>query len=116
MSENALRIRDKTRKTMTKEGKAGRIMRIEAYNAVNQIYSAKKPQQVNKANKSRSYDQVQISSLGKDLQVAKQAVKEASDIRKEVTEPLKASINAGTYSVSEDDFASKLLAKFDAKF
>ena len=91
-------------------------MRIEAYNAVSQIYQAKKPGKVNKTGAAYGRDQVQISSIGKDIQTAKSAVANASDIRKEVTEPIKAAIANGTYNVSNDDFASKLIAKYEEKY
>ena len=100
-------------KNFSTEG--GEVMRIEAYNAVSQIYSAKKPGQVNKTNTSYGRDQVQISSLGKDFQTVKQAVANSSDIRSEVTEPIKAAIKNGTYNVSNDDFAAKLIEKFEGK-
>ncbi len=91
-------------------------MRIEAYNAVSQIYSAKKPGQINKTTTSYGRDQVQISSLGKDFQTVKQAVANSSDIRSEITEPIKAAIKNGTYNVSNEDFAAKLMEKFEGKF
>ena len=56
-----------------------------------------------------------ISSVGKDIQTAKQAVANSSDIREELTAPIKASIEAGTYSVSDDDFAGRLLEKYEEK-
>jgi len=91
-------------------------MRIEAYNAVSQIYSSKKPTSVGKTTKTMGRDQVQISSFGKDIQVAKQAVANASDIRSNVTEPIKAAIANGTYDVKDGDFASKLMEKYEAKY
>ena len=88
-------------------------MRIEAYTQVQQMYSAKKAANVkSKSNVSRS-DQVQISSIGKDIQNAKQAVAGASDIREDVTAPIKAQIQAGTYEVSADSFADKLFQKYE---
>ncbi len=90
-------------------------MRIEAYNAISQVYQTKKPAQVSKAAKAYGRDQVQISSIGKDIQTVKQAVANSSDIRSDITEPIKAAINNGTYNVSNDDFASKLLEKYEAK-
>ena len=91
-------------------------MRIEAYNAVSQVYSSKKPTSVNKTSKTMGRDQVQISSFGKDIQVAKQAVANASDIREDKTAPVKAALINGSYQVSDSDFASKLMEKYEAKF
>lgn len=90
-------------------------MRIEAYNMVNQVYKANKPKQVNQTSRTSRRDEVQISSFGKDLQIAKQAVKDAPDVRENVTAPIKNSIANGTYNVSGEDFASKLLAKYEEK-
>ena len=89
-------------------------MRIEAYNAISQVYSSKKPTQVSKSTTSYGRDQVQISSIGKDIQTVKSAVAASPDIREDVTGPIKAAMSNGTYKVSNDDFASKLLAKYEA--
>ena len=90
-------------------------MRIGAYNQIQAVYqsqSVKKPQA---AAKSGSFaDKLQISSTGKDIQAAKQALANTPDVRSEVTEPIKASIAAGTYNVSAESFADKLLEKYQA--
>jgi negative regulator of flagellin synthesis FlgM len=89
-------------------------MRIEAYSQVQQIYSnnkVNKTQQPKKANDVR--DTVSFSSIGKDIQVAKQAVSEVPDVREDVVAKLKAAIKNGTYNVSGEDFAEKLLAKYE---
>ena len=88
------------------------VMRIEAYNQINQVYSARKPMQASKVNNVSRTDQVQISSFGKDLQTLKQAVANAPDVRANITEPIKASINGGTYEVNNNDFAGKLMEKY----
>lgn len=88
-------------------------MRIEAYNQIQQIYNTKKPGQVKKTSGTSFTDQVQISSLGKDIQTAKAAVAAAPDVREDVTAPIKASIAAGTYEVSAGSFADKLLEKYE---
>ncbi len=87
-------------------------MRIEAYNQIGQVYAPKKTYGTQKTNSIGRMDQVQISSLGKDIQTLKQAVAGAPDVRTELTEPLKAKINSGNYEVSTDDFASKLMAAY----
>ncbi len=87
-------------------------MRIEAYTQVQQLYSAKKTAQVKKSTSVASADQVQISSIGKDIQTAKAAVKASPDVREDITAPIKARVAAGTYEVSAGSFADKLLAKY----
>ena len=88
-------------------------MRIEAYSQVQQMYQTKK---VNKAQKtggvSRS-NQLQISSLGKDLQTAKTAVAGSPDVREELTASIKAKVQNGTYQVDNGTFAEKLLQKYE---
>ena len=92
-------------------------MRIEAYSQIQQVYGTSKVNKTAKAQKSNSIsDTVKISSIGKDIQVAKQAVKEAPDVREDVTAPLKKAIQDGTYDVSGEDFADKLLAKLSESF
>lgn len=88
-------------------------MRIDAYNQVQQLYNIKKPTQVKKTSGTSFSDQVQISSLGKDIQFTKTAVAESPDVREDVTAPIKASIDAGTYEVSAGSFADKLLSKYE---
>ena len=87
-------------------------MRIEAYNQIGQVYTAKKTYGPQKTNTVSKMDQVHISSIGKDIQTVKQAVANTPDVRKNVTEPIKARIQNGTYEVSSDDFASKLMAAY----
>ena len=88
-------------------------MRIEAYTQVQQLYNTKKASKTQAAAKKGLSDQLQISSIGKDIQTAKAAVAGSSDIREDVTSPLKAKIQAGTYEVSAESFADKLMKKYE---
>lgn len=88
-------------------------MRIEAYTQVQQLYNSAKVQKEQNIAKKNRTDQVQISSTGLDIQVANAAVKSASDIRMDVVEPLKQAIQNGTYEVSAESFADKLLQKYE---
>lgn len=90
-------------------------MRIEAYNQVAQIYKANKTVSTTKtAGVAVSRDEVQISSFGRDYQIAKQAVAESSDIREDKVATVAAKVNSGKYDVDAGDFASKLLEKYNA--
>lgn len=90
-------------------------MRIDAYNQIAQLYGVQKSYNApNKAKgASMGSDQLSISQAGYDHQVAKAAVSEASDVREDKVAKLKAMVDAGTYSVNPDDFASKLLEKYN---
>lgn len=89
-------------------------MRIDAYNQIAQVYGVSnyaKTAKIQNAEEQR--DQISISQAGRDYQVAKNAVSEASDIREDKVAQLKSRIQAGTYSVDEGAFASKLMEKFN---
>ena len=91
-------------------------MRIDAYNQIAQAYGVQKTYNTQKANKTASMgsDQLSISQTAYSYQAAKKAVSEASDVREDKVAELKAKIQNGTYSVNPDDFASKLLEKYNA--
>ena len=88
-------------------------MRIEAYTQVQQLYNTKKTAKTQANSKTGHADRLQISSIGKDIQTAKAAVANSSDIREDVTAPLKAEIKAGAYEVSAESFAGKLMEKYE---
>lgn len=86
-------------------------MRIEAYTQVQQLYQSQKLSRTQKTKTATHTDRLQISSQGKDFQTAKAAVAAAPDIREELTAPIKARIQNGTYGVDNASFAEKLLQK-----
>ncbi len=88
-------------------------MRIESYTQVQQLYNTKKPAKLQGKSRLAASDQIQISSIGKDIQTAKNAVAAAEDIREELTAPIKAGIASGTYQVSGESFAEKLMKKYE---
>ena len=92
-------------------------MRIDAYNQVSQIYQTQKAAKAQKAYKATGSlagsDQLQISQTGKDYQIAKQAVAGASEIREDLVAQMKEKIANGNYNVDTEDFASKLLEKYN---
>lgn len=86
-------------------------MRVEAYTQVQQMYKASTTKKNEKASTVGFHDQLEISSMGKDIQIARQAVTSSSDIREDVIAPIKSSIQNGTYEVASDSFAEKLMKK-----
>lgn len=88
-------------------------MRIEAYTQVQQIYQSQKVSRSQKAGSTAKADNVQISRFGKDIQTAKSALAGTPDVREEIVSPIRAKIANGTYEVSNESFADKLLQKYD---
>lgn len=88
-------------------------MRIDAYNQINSIYDTKQKAKTQAAKKITSRDEVYISSTGRDYQVARQAVLAAPDIREDKVNQIRSRIEAGTYQVSSESFAAKLIAKYE---
>ncbi len=96
----------------------GIFMRIGTYNMVNQIYgskSTKKSSSVSGTNYASFKDEVSFSSMGKDMQVAKNALAGVSDVRESKISELKAKVQSGTYSVSPEAFADKLMSAYKAQ-
>ena len=84
-------------------------MRIEAYNAVSQVYQSNK-NMVTKTNPvANANDKFEISQIAKSYQVAKQAVSAAPDIREDKVADIKAKMSSGTYTVKPEDFADKVI-------
>lgn len=93
-------------------------MRIGAYNQVAQLYgnrSVKTGRGTNSIGDTSTLDQVSFSTVGKDMQIAKNALNSVPDVRQERVDVLKESIANGTYQVSAESFAEKMLAAYDEK-
>lgn len=97
---------------LSKKGKVI-YMRIDAYNQVNQIYNTDKKVKSKQVSKSSKRDEVEISSFGRAYQTARQAVSSEPDIREEKVADIKARIQNGTYEVSGEKFAEKILGRYD---
>lgn len=89
-------------------------MRIDAYSQISQIYQTNNKYKTQKTTSVSARDKVEISSMGKAYQVAKGAVNEAADVREDKIADIKSRIDNGTYNVSAESFADKLLEKYQA--
>ncbi len=87
-------------------------MRIEAYNQINQIYQSSVAKKIAKPAATVSNDKLEISNAGKEYQVASKAVTGADDVRMDRVNELKKQVKNGTYQVTMDDLANKLLDNF----
>lgn len=87
-------------------------MRIDAYMQVNQLYQAGKPKATSKTSKAASEnDSLEISSFGRDYQIARNAAAESSDVREDKVKDIRDRMQAGTYNVSFEDVAESLVER-----
>jgi negative regulator of flagellin synthesis FlgM len=93
-------------------------MRIDAYNQIQQVYGTQKAAKYDSKNTSVSKfaDQLQLSQEAHDAAVAQKAVSATPDVREDLVNSLKERIDNGTYEVSAEDFASKILEKYNGLF
>ncbi len=84
-------------------------MRIESLNQVSQLYKANATGVAKHTDNVSGADKVEISRQAKDLQFAKAAVKASEDIRVDKVNSIKQQIASGTYRVSNEQIADKLV-------
>jgi len=80
---------------------------------INGVYSSSK---VNRAEPVSSVkakrDEISISNIGKDYQIALKAVKDIPDIRYEKVNDIKEKYAAGVYNVNGQEIADKIVDSF----
>ena len=90
------------------------LMRIDAYNAVSQVYQTKAEYKSKATGKQADNEyKYKISDSAKSYSVAKKAVADASDVRMDKVADIKARLAAGTYNVSAEAIADKILGNME---
>ncbi len=87
-------------------------MRIDAINKMNQLYQATKPKKANETGSAKTSERYEVSRSGKDYQIAKEAIKAAPDIREDKVAGIKDALTTGTYNVSAQEIADKMVSKY----
>lgn len=87
-------------------------MRVDAFNKVSQLYQANSTKKVTSASAVSQKDRVEISRMGKDYQIAKQAVANTPDIREDKVAALKQKIASGNYNVNAEELADKMVESY----
>lgn len=90
-------------------------MRVDAYNKIAQVYQTNTIQKIEKKTNVTTKDQVEISTIGKDYQIAKKAVAEAPDIRTDKVNDIKERLASGTYNVNMEEVADHILKRYFEK-
>lgn len=87
-------------------------MRIDAYNKIAKIYETHSTTKIASNRKTMGKDKFEISSTGKDIQIAKEALKQVPDIREDKVKDIMKRMESGTYNVSAKEVADKLVERF----
>ncbi len=89
-------------------------MRIDAYNAISQLYQTNKVSGTKRAGSATSFsDKLEFSQTAKSYQTAKAAVNDAPDVRQDKVAEIKAMIAAGKYNISSEAVADKILSSMN---
>lgn len=88
------------------------MMRVDSIKKLDQIYQKTSAKNNVKSTKSNSSDKIEISTLGRDLQVAKKAVSETDDVRWDRVNEIKQRMQSGTYNVSAEEIADKMVESY----
>lgn len=89
-------------------------MRIDAYNSISKLYQTNNVSSVRKSSDTQSLnDKLEFSSTAKSYQTARAAVAEASDVRMDKISRIKSQMAAGTYYISSEAVADKILGNVD---
>lgn len=84
-------------------------MRINKVNNILQVYNKNKGvNKVKESTKSKE-DQINISNEAKEIQFALSKIKDVKEIRTEKVEEIREKISTGTYEISGEKIAEKIL-------
>lgn len=94
--------------------KGGKSMRIDAYNRISRLYEAQQTSKVKEKEKvdKTKEDGVEISKVGRDIQVVREGLKQAPDIRQDKVNDIIKRMESGTYSVSAEEVANKIVDNY----
>ncbi len=89
-------------------------MRIDAYNRISRLYEAQQTSKVKEKEKvdKTKEDGVEISKVGRDIQVVREGLKQAPDIRYDKVNDIIKRMESGTYSVSAEEVANKIVDNY----
>lgn len=90
----------------------GDCMRIDAFNKISQVYNANKPKNTSRAKSESFSDKLELSRTGMGYHAAKQVVQRTPDIREDKLAEIKQRMEAGSYNISLNEVADKLVQKY----
>lgn len=90
-------------------------MKINGIHNIYEAYQSQMNSSVEKAKKVSEKDQVSLSNNAKDFSSVYKMLSEVPDVRTQKVEQIKQAMNSGTYNVSSEQVAEKILSQFNVK-
>lgn len=88
-------------------------MRINAYNRVSKIYEAQNISKVKNVKEvTAKQDEVEISKVGRDISLAREAVNKTPDIRLDKVNNIIERMGSGAYNIDAKEVANKIVDKY----
>ncbi|NMA84511.1 MAG: flagellar biosynthesis anti-sigma factor FlgM [Epulopiscium sp.] len=88
-------------------------MKINNIHQISKIYEATSTRKISsKTNKNGEKDKLEISTTARHYQTGINAVKNSPDIRQDKVDKIKRQMESGTYNVSAEEVAKKMMAEF----
>ncbi|CRZ35212.1 FlgM family anti-sigma-28 factor [Herbinix hemicellulosilytica] len=87
-------------------------MRIDGFNKIGQILNSGKVSKVKKTDAISYGDKLELSRTGNDYTLAKQVISQIPDVRTDKINEIKKRMEAGTYNVSMEEVAEKIVNRY----
>lgn len=88
-------------------------MRIDHVNNIYEIYKKQSLSKIKEPAKVQKKDEVALSVMARDFQTAQKVLSTTPDIREDKVNEIKAKIKSGTYNVSAEEVADKILSSIE---
>ena len=87
-------------------------MRITRAPQINDIYKPNANSKQQRLSRAEEKDSVTISEHGKDFQSVLKAIKDSPEVREDKVNRIKSQIENGTYNVSAEEIANKMVNNY----
>lgn len=87
-------------------------MRIDGFNKIGQILSSNNINKSKKTERGSYGDRLELSRTGNDYSFAKQVMAQIPDIREDKVNDIKERMKSGTYNVSMEEVAEKIISRY----
>ena len=91
------------------------MMRIDVVNRMYDVYSVQADMAMKNVNKPQGRDKVDLSNEAKEFTTVKKLVANTEEVREDKVRELKEKMDQGTYDVTAEQVASKILSKINLK-